>query len=98
LITLILTHHPLQLLKRTLEAFQYQCFGFQPSERPVSFAPVKELVQANLADPAARHLMLLTRNGAALPVMFACGLLSEADTMVRARGMTLVHVLRVLWR
>lgn len=58
------------------------CFGTSPETHSVQFSPVKDLIEANLADMRSRHLMLLTRNGSALPVMFACGLLREADTMV----------------
>ena len=39
--------------------------------------PVTELVAANLAERNCRHLMLLTRNLAALQLLFGCGLLRE---------------------
>ena len=43
---------------------------------------VRVLVQDNLSDFSARHLMILTKNSAALPLMFGCGLLDEHRTTV----------------
>ena len=41
---------------------------------------VYPLIRDNLADRAARHLMVLTKNSSALPLLFGCGLLEEANT------------------
>ena len=37
----------------------------------------ESLIRDNLADPQARHLMVLTQNGAALPLMVGSGLLDD---------------------
>jgi hypothetical protein len=43
---------------------------------------VKDLIADNLREPQARHLMLLTKNTAALPLLFGSGLLDEGSTTV----------------
>lgn len=48
-------------------------------ERPITpphSSSTLSLVRANLADSSARHLMILSRAGAALPLLFGCGVLS----------------------
>lgn len=44
--------------------------------------PPRELISDNLKDGSARHLLLLTRNGAALSLLFGCGLVPRAGTTV----------------
>lgn len=60
------------LLAGALEAFGQECFGEALSEALQPTAA--SLIQGNLADANARHLMLLTSHGAALPLIFAKGL------------------------
>lgn len=60
------------LLRGVLEAFGTECFG-----SPLSLAlrpPVSDLVRESLADQHARHMMLLTTMGSALPLLFSHGL------------------------
>ena len=45
-------------------------------------APVLELVQQNIAEPEARHLMLLTKNNAALGLLFDYHVLEHERTTV----------------
>lgn len=68
-----------EVLAQTLAAFHFHCFGHKDSVPP---SPPQQLIAANLADQTSRHLMVLTRNGSALPVMLSCGLLSELNTTV----------------
>jgi hypothetical protein len=56
-----------------------RCFNTRDVVAPVG---VGRLIADNLLDQSSRHLMLLTRNGAALPVAFSTRLLNEADTKV----------------
>jgi hypothetical protein len=44
---------------------------------------VVELVRQNCSDLEARHLMLLTKNNAALPMLFDEGILAHDSTEVR---------------
>ena len=76
-----------QLLERVLATFHAQCFGGgdgaaapppRAASRRVAAPPVARLIAANLADRDARHLMVLTRRGAALPLLFGLGLLRHA--------------------
>jgi len=76
------------LLEATLRIFHEKCFGnsaknstddkgTEDQERPIIPPPsTLSLVRANLADASARHLMILSRAGAALPLLFGCGVLS----------------------
>jgi hypothetical protein len=67
------------LLDNVLTTFHTNCFGnVDQLHRP----PVTHLIQANLQDPAARHLMLLTKNSVALPILFGSGTLDERMTKV----------------
>eukprot|EP00927_Polykrikos_kofoidii_P035934 TRINITY_DN30416_c0_g1_i1.p1 TRINITY_DN30416_c0_g1~~TRINITY_DN30416_c0_g1_i1.p1 ORF type:complete len:2733 (+),score=408.03 TRINITY_DN30416_c0_g1_i1:610-8199(+) len=61
-------------LETVLEVFSRQC-GM--SLVNVSRPSTPELIKQNLCDPEARHLMLLTRNNAALRLLFEAGLLSH---------------------
>jgi hypothetical protein len=45
-------------------------------------APVLDLVRQNISEPQARHLMLLTRNNAALGLLYDSGVLSHDRTSV----------------
>ena len=44
--------------------------------------PLSELIRKNLGSHAARHLMLLTKNSAALSLLFSCGLVHREKTKV----------------
>ena len=70
-----------ELLVKVLECFLKHCFKEAQLLTP-SPPPVVHLIKANLEDQAARHLMLLTKNSAALSLMLGCGLLSERTTKV----------------
>ena len=67
------------LSKFALETFQQCCFASEPTEQPV---PSRILIQKNLADKSARHLMILTANGSALPILFGSGLITEREATV----------------
>lgn len=69
-----------EVLAQTLAAFHFHCFSHKDDNIPP--CPAQQLIAANLADQSSRHLMVLTRNGSALPVMLSCGLLSELNTTV----------------
>ena len=68
-----------ELMSHILEVFHRRCFE---AEAPTRLPSVRLLLRANLEDAHARHLMVLTHNGAALPLMFGCGLLDELKTTV----------------
>ena len=46
------------------------------------FPPVHTLIAGNLNDTSSRHLMLLTQNSIALPLLFGCGFLDEREATV----------------
>jgi hypothetical protein len=73
-----------ELLARAVAAFHAGCFGaHEPGVAlHIPQPSVRSLIQANLEDTTARHLMVLTSNGAALPLMFGCGLLSQQNTTI----------------
>eukprot|EP00051_Salpingoeca_urceolata_P024164 m.421491 g.421491 ORF g.421491 m.421491 type:complete len:4954 (-) comp20197_c0_seq2:49-14910(-) len=67
-------------LEQVLTTFHQSCFGAPP---PRDLAPaVKDLVRENLQDDNSRHLMLLTRNEATLPLLFQSGLLSHSQAVI----------------
>ena len=77
------------ILQRFLHHFQTFCFGGKPGDiggkvRPPTKvpSPVVKLIHSNLDDQSARHLMLLTSNGAALPLLFGSGMLDRTVTRV----------------
>ena len=67
------------LSKLALKTFQDTCF---PTDSAALHVPVRTLIQVNLADKGARHLMILTANGSALPILFGSGLITERETTV----------------
>jgi hypothetical protein len=68
------------LTERLLAVFHRCCFG--PAV-PLGAVPgVDALIRANMADPLARHLMLLTRNGAAPGLLAAAGFIDPATATV----------------
>ena len=84
-----------QLLNKALETFDSVCSADAENSSKKSrkkqskqkclvecVPPTLELVVANLEDESARHLMLLTRNGAALPLLLGCSILQEENTTV----------------
>ena len=68
-----------ELSKFALDTFQSTCFTQDQHPEPV---PVRSLIRANLSDKSARHLMILTANGAALPILFGSGLITERESTV----------------
>ena len=68
------------VLRRVLAVFNSKCIkgGAAPPTPPGS----RSLIEMNLDDLSSRHLMAITRNGAALPILFGCGLLKYEDTTV----------------
>jgi hypothetical protein len=68
-----------EVMKKTLQIFHKNCFNSSPPEvLPAS----KDLLIANLSDKVARHLMVLTKNGAALSLMFGANILDKRNTVV----------------
>ena len=76
------------LLRLTLETFHDKCYGQETAPQAKTTAdgtkiesisrlvpPVVDLISGNLSDGDARHLMVLTRQSAALPLMLGAGLL-----------------------
>lgn len=69
-----------ELMAKILERFMQHCFN-KSVEQAIGGPPsALALIRANLADPSARHLMVLTRNGAALSILFGCGILDPKRT------------------
>eukprot|EP00004_Rigifila_ramosa_P001109 TRINITY_DN1107_c0_g1_i3.p1 TRINITY_DN1107_c0_g1~~TRINITY_DN1107_c0_g1_i3.p1 ORF type:complete len:6204 (+),score=1430.96 TRINITY_DN1107_c0_g1_i3:1580-18613(+) len=71
-----------EILDHVVATFYKSCFSEAERE---SFPPapsLRDLIQANLTDKHSRHLMLITINDAALPLVLGCKLLSEKDTTV----------------
>eukprot|EP01062_Namystynia_karyoxenos_P054291 TRINITY_DN4457_c1_g1_i1.p1 TRINITY_DN4457_c1_g1~~TRINITY_DN4457_c1_g1_i1.p1 ORF type:complete len:3111 (+),score=983.00 TRINITY_DN4457_c1_g1_i1:397-9729(+) len=64
-----------------LRRFGTECFKKEDA-LTAHLLPTPRLIAANLQDPAARHLMVLTRNCAALPLLLSTGLLREAEATV----------------
>ena len=69
-----------ELTDKVLATFFKCCFNINQIE--FKLPAVNELIKANLEDLSARHLMLLTKNSAALPIMFGYKLLNERTTKV----------------
>ena len=67
------------LMNDVFNSFHTACFG---NVKNLIIPDVTNLIRENLTDPMARHLMLLTKNSSALPLMFGCGLLDERTTKV----------------
>ena len=75
------------LLQQILQACFKRCFGLLlwhagEAEAPQVLPNVRELIDSNLGDSSARHLMLLTRNGSALPLLFATGLIQPSTPVL----------------
>jgi hypothetical protein len=69
-----------EIMTNILSTFHSECFS---GEAPEVLPPTQDLLLANLNDKSARHLMVLTKNGAALPLMFgACLLSGDAVVLV----------------
>lgn len=68
-----------KVLRRVLKVFHAQSFPGRPQPPPL---PVRSLIAANLLDQDARHVMILTRRGAALPILFDLGMLDHRTTTV----------------
>ena len=66
------------LLKRVLQSFYSECFG----RGHLDPLPSLHCVRSNIVDYTARHLMLLTKNSAAIRILFNSKLLSEHNTKV----------------
>uniref|UniRef100_A0A7R9YCP3 Uncharacterized protein n=1 Tax=Pinguiococcus pyrenoidosus TaxID=172671 RepID=A0A7R9YCP3_9STRA len=71
-----------EVFSRVMQIFEAECRAhvrrWNVEDRPTS----RELIGMNLRDKGARHLMLITVNGAALPVMFGCGLVNHESAEV----------------
>jgi hypothetical protein len=70
------------LTEYSLNQFLKACFGEQTATALTHKPQINELIRDNLRDLTARHLMVLTSNGAALPVLFGCKLLNTRKTSV----------------
>ena len=73
---------------RVNRVFGAECFGGAAAAGPPPSALA--LVRASLADDASRYLMLLTRNGVALPLLFSCGLVARGGGALDA--LSLIHI------
>ncbi len=77
-----------KLLAATLQVFREHCYDLSARGGKdedgglsgLSSVPTLDLVKANLEDASARHLMLLTRHSAALPLLFGAGILVHASS------------------
>ena len=58
-----------------------ECYNDFDALRTHRLPPLR-LIASNLSDPESRHLMLLTENGAALPLIFDSGLLNPDNTEI----------------
>ena len=67
------------MLSQILSASFRRCFD---TEARPQLPNVRDLIQSNLTDESARHLMLLTRNGSALPLLFAAGLVEPTTPVL----------------
>ena len=68
-----------EIMTRIQCTFHTNCFNLSA---PEVLPPCKILLLANLQDRAARHVMVLTKNGAALPLMFGADILDPCETVV----------------
>ena len=66
------------LLDTVLKTFSRKC-GFKSDD---SYPKVKDLIASSLADPKARHLMILTHRSSALSILFDLKLLDRKGTTV----------------
>jgi hypothetical protein len=60
--------------------FYRKCFDADPKD--LHLPSVRELIRENLKDKTSRHLMVITTNGSALPILFGSKLLSTRKTSV----------------
>ncbi|KAJ9458845.1 hypothetical protein DIPPA_15027 [Diplonema papillatum] len=74
-----------ELAEKTCAVFGTACFG-DPKILFANKLPTPRLIASSLADPVARHLMVLTSDGAGLGLLFDTGLLNEAATDVLVGG------------
>lgn len=65
-----------EVLKTVLRTFRSQ---LNISKDPITLPSALTLIRENLEDPYARHLMLLTENGAALHLLFQCGVVTLGE-------------------
>ena len=73
-----------ELLDKVLQTFYTNCFNNnnESSSLELNYPPIEKLIQLNLNDSNARHLMILTKNNAALPILFGSHLINEKFTNV----------------
>ena len=69
-----------KLMDEILQVFHKSCFNTEYNQ--IYTPTVPQLIAANLNDNHARHLMVLTKNSAALPLLFGCDLIDERSTTV----------------
>eukprot|EP01060_Flectonema_neradi_P020833 TRINITY_DN2832_c5_g1_i4.p1 TRINITY_DN2832_c5_g1~~TRINITY_DN2832_c5_g1_i4.p1 ORF type:complete len:4086 (+),score=767.97 TRINITY_DN2832_c5_g1_i4:3344-15601(+) len=69
--------HP-TLIKTVMQTFAKECFKQEGSVQ----LSAPELIRSNLCDINARHLMILTKHGAALPLLFSSDLIDASTTEV----------------
>jgi E3 ubiquitin-protein ligase RNF213 len=68
-----------ELLDNVLRTFHQECFG---SEKKLNIPKVTDLIRENLSDTSARHLMVLTKNSVALPLLLGSKLIDQSRTKV----------------
>jgi len=64
------------VLRRVLTIFRQR---LKLSHAPMSLTPALTLIRENLADADARHLMVLTVHGAAMQLLFQCGVIELGE-------------------
>jgi hypothetical protein len=65
-----------EVLERVLAIFQRQLQSTATMKLPSALT----LIRANLQDPDARHLMVLTVHGAAMALLFQCGVIELGES------------------
>jgi hypothetical protein len=68
-----------EMLEQILRTCFQRCFDMA---EPAKLPNVRDLIENNITDESARHLMLLTRNGSALPLLFATGLVEPSTPVL----------------
>ena len=69
------------LMAHILAVFYRHCFDAEPPSTHDLPDP-RTLIGLNLRDLQSRHLMILTRNGSAVPLLFGCGLLDVSTRVL----------------
>ena len=69
------------VVRKVCKVFGHQCYNDETAISRRALTPIR-LIAANLCDASSRHLMVLTNNGAALPLLFDTGLMDANQTEV----------------